>query len=406
VGWTGVRGKLTAAQLESLKLPANLLPVQASQELVARYYDHFSNRILWPGMHSIVLPVRATEADWNAYVEINERFAEAIVSVIKPDDVVWVHDFHLMLVPACLRKAGVTNRIGYFAHTPFPPDPPLVLGLPHAKDMLRSLCQVDVLGLQTRRDVDAFWTIFDAAKLPQRPGVVRDFPIGIDYDMYTQTARGPKVQARVKKLRQSIEGKTVIGSISRLDYTKGILEQLKAVELFLTRQPQPEKFVYELGVAPSREQAPEQRKLRDDIAKEVDRINERLGTPDWQPVHYLYENQGLEAMAAAFQVTDIMLLTPRIDGMNLIAKEFVAAHTDDPGALVISKAMGTAVQFTRAIQVDPNDIENIVRGLEKAVHMPAAERAERWQHMLEVVRGKDVYWWAESFVRALHRSKK
>ena len=400
LGWTGLKRQVALEDLRKAGLKESIIPIQAPARLMERYYEHFATRILWPTMHSIDPVVRPTEDDWQAYEAANDRFAAAVQKIIRPGDVIWIHDFHLMRLPQYLRERGLRNRIGFFLHTPFPP-PAHFLGLPHATEMLESLSQTEVVGFQTARDVSAFEMSLKRAGIRQRPGVAWSFPIGVDYSLYHKARTQKEVQRHLKTLRQEIAGRKTIVSISRLDYTKGIVEQLKGVEQFLLEQSNQRNYIYKLVVAPSREGLPEYKELNRDIAKEVVRINRRLGDPHWQPIDYRYENIDFPAVAAHYLAGDIVLLTPLVDGMNLIAKEYIATREDDKGMVVMGDDIGAAFQLRDAVLVNSQDINDIARGLTQAFTMSPAARAKRWKALRASIHDQNVFWWADQFMMAL-----
>ncbi|HLZ14381.1 MAG TPA: trehalose-6-phosphate synthase [Candidatus Saccharimonadales bacterium] len=403
VGWTGLAKHLPAATLQSL-LPPNLVPVQAGAALVTQYYDHIANQVLWPVLHEYAPTHRATSTDWKGYHEIAGRFAEAIARVVQPGDVIWSHDFHLLLLPAALRAQGITNKVGHFLHTPFPPAEYL-LPLDHCAELLASLAQVDVLGLQTQRDVENFHSLVRLSKgrLPPRVGA---FPIGIDYHAYRHAGMQPDVQRFAATYKREAAGKRIILSISRRDYTKGILNQLRAVERLLATTRQPEQFVYRLVVAPSRENVRANAQLQHDIETTVAGINQRWSRAGWQPVEYSYENLSFAQMTAWYLCAEIMLLAPMLDGMNLIAKEYVATRQAEPGVLVLSEAAGAAAQLRDALLINPTDIDATANALMQATAMAPAEKTKRWHRLQQVVQTEDVYHWADAFITAVRKQSR
>ena len=404
VGWSGLPKVLPKEKIEQAGLPANFVPVQADVNTMRRYYDRFSNQLLWPTMHSMFTQFMPNAKDWVAFKEMNQRFAEAVASVIRDTtDLIWVHDYHLMLLPQYLRDMGVKNKIGFFLHTPFPA-PEFMFGIPHAQELLAGICATNVLGFQTQRDVDNFWQCYESAGGLPAPGLAGDFPIGTDYKAYSRAKSNADVRKLEKQRAQQTKGKKVIFSLSRLDYTKGIISQLMAVQRFLARHPSPEGLLYKLVVAPSREQIGEYKELKTRIARAVQRINTRLGNRHWKPIDYSYENLGFEEVVAWYRTSDTLLLLPEMDGMNLVAKEYIAARSEQGGALVLSTAMGSAEQLTEALLVDARDTEAAAIALENAHAMSQPERAGRWQALLATVRDQDVHWWADHFLSALATS--
>jgi trehalose 6-phosphate synthase/phosphatase len=402
VGWTGVRRILKASALKSLALPENIVPVQAPAKLLERYYDRFATRILWPVMHGYESAITAKASDYAAFEAMTARFARAVQAIAKPEDVIWVHDSHLMLLPQQLRALGMQNRIGFFLHTPFPPAKAF-FRLSHGRKLLASLCEADVVGLQTERDVDNFWATQKQARSFCQPGLVRAFPIGVDFDLYRQSAKLQEVKRHQARLQKIVAGRRVILSISRLDYTKGILQQLKVVEQFMRQQANKQAYVYKLVVAPSRESVPEYRDLKRAIAKEVKRINKALGERRWQPIDYQYENIDFPEVAANYLLADILLLLPPIDGMNLVAKEYIATRAEMEGTVVLGNAIGAAYQLQAAVLVDSLDVAAAAKGLHHAVQLGAKERHTRWQELSASVQKQDVFWWAEQFLHTLEK---
>lgn len=402
VGWTGLRRVLPAKELAGLEFASRLVPVQAGAQLVSGYYDHFANCVLWPVAHGFRLPYQATEADWAALQEIARLFAANIKRVAKPEDVIWVHDYHLILLPAALRQQGLPNPIGYFGHTPVP-SPSDMLSVPHHGEILQSMCQVDVLGLQTVRDVDNFWEWLRVTGSHSQPGLVRAFPIGIDYKAHRAASQRAAVKQQVRAIQQQHPGKRIIFSASRLDYSKGIINELRSVEHLLSATPanKRKQFVYKLLVAPSREDLAGYLDLKREIEALARDINRRLGTKIWQPIDFTYQSYGFDEMVAWYLVSDVLLLTPSVDGMNLIAKEYIAARRDDRGMLVLSHTAGAAFQLTDALQVAPNDPAGTALALSHAFAMPTAERTTRWRGLRQSVRHQDVHWWANRFLSTL-----
>jgi trehalose 6-phosphate synthase/phosphatase len=406
VGWSGLRRSLEPEQIEGLGLPKSLSLVDLDDKEAYHYYDRVANSALFPAFLNLEPLARCTPKDWKVFMDVSRRFARAIQQACEPDDVIWLHDYHLVLVPQLLREAGVMNRIGFFlhAHAPFPAISP-AKQLPESARILRSLAQVDVLGFQTPHYASAVYRAmskqFPPLKLPE---VIESFPIGVDFGAYRQAVTSPEIRQLAAKIRQQkTKGRKVILSASRLDYVKGIIQQLRAVERLLADMTpkQRERWVYKLVVAPSRENLGRYRQLKEEIQTTVAEINARLGTADWQPMLYRYETLGFDELTAWYHVADVLLATPRVDGMNLIVKEYVAAHPHE-GSLVLSRTAGAAFQMEQAVIVEnPKDIDSVAAGLRQAITMPAAERARRWRALRDVVRQEDIFWWTDRFLEAL-----
>jgi len=402
VGWTGLRHVLGQGELRRLRFPKRMLPVQAEAELVKRYYDHLTNRVLWPSFHNIKPRYKAVTEDWAGLREIAQRFAAVIKENTTTRDLIWIHDYHLILLPAALRELGMTNKIGYFWHTPFP-IPSFILQLTQHEELFSSLYELDLLGLQTQRDVDNFWACMKILESKRQPGLVRAFPIGIDFASYHGAVRRPAVRTLSEEIEAKYADKQMILSISRLDYTKGIPNQLRAVARFLEAKNQSERkrFVYKLVVAPSREDVIEYRELKEEISTLVAEINKSLSVGDWKPIEYEYESFDFADMAAWYSAAEVLLLLPKYDGMNLIAKEFIAVQRSGKSVLVLSNTTGSAAQLQDALLVDPENTAAAAAALEQAFSMPSYEREARWERMVKVIQEQDVFWWADRFITAL-----
>jgi trehalose 6-phosphate synthase/phosphatase len=402
IGWPGTWQRLTKKQMLSLNFPELLVPVTMSKGLLSAYYNRLANGVVWPLLHGIKPAKMDQKADWKANGEVMKLFADAIEKNLKPDDVIWIHDYHLPLLPHVLRSRGITNRMGFFLHTPFPP-PAVFLSWRHHRTILKSLSQVDVVGFQTERDVRNFKAALKGTGIEMKRGaVVKAFPIGVDYKTYRGADRVREVADYLKRLKiLKKPGKTLILSVSRLDYTKGIVQQLEAVELAL-QQYEPGTVTYRLVVAPSREDLAEYQALKSDIENTVKRINDRWRERHGiEPVVFEYRSHGFEELSAWYRVSDVLLVTPIIDGMNLVVKEYIAARGAKLGAVVLSRTIGAASQLTDAILVNPADVHDIARGIMKALDIPLVEQGRRWDALLKNVRHEDVFWWTNSFLEAL-----
>jgi trehalose-6-phosphate synthase len=306
-------------------------------------------------------------------------------------------------LPGILRRMGLRNRVGFFLHIPFP-EPDQFRRLPDHREMAESLLSSDVLGFQTERDVERFERYAAEEELDVGQTRVRAFPIGIDYEMYAEAPEQPAARKKLAEIERRYPGKQVVFSVSRLDYTKGILEQLAAVDALLKARPQRD-WVYKLVVAPSREDLDEYQAVKRQAAALAAEINRRHGTADWQPVEYEYRGFDLDELAAWYRRADVMLVTPLIDGMNLIAKEYVAAH-DGGGVLVLGREAGAAQQMTEALLVDPKQAEATAATIGRALDMPGEERRRRMRALRDGVRRDDVRGWADSFLQALEPQTK
>lgn len=404
IGWAGIQRRLSKKELAQLNMPGNLIPVSIPPKLFEGYYNRIANGYLWPILHGLK-PTRLSQAaDWKATQDVTKRFAEAIKKHVIPDDLIWVHDYHLGLLPQELRKQGIKNRIGFFLHTPFPPAETF-MRWKHKKTLLQSLAEVDVLGLQTEKDVANFKECLRAAGVKMRKGaVVKAFPIGVDFKAIHAAIKLRAVTNYLNGLSRLIKGEKIILSVSRLDYTKGIIEQLRAVESVLGLY-RPGKLIYKLIVAPSRESIDAYAALKKDIDKTVKDINDSYyGQYRVRPIQYEYRSYGFEELNAWYRVADVLLATPIADGMNLIVKEYIAAHEGYNGSVVLSKMMGASAQLADAIQVDSLDVKDMSVAIVTALTMTTVERHRRWRGLTQNVKHEDVFWWAESFIGELSSS--
>jgi trehalose 6-phosphate synthase/phosphatase len=402
VGWTSARRHLSQKELASLAIPPFISPINLTSSEVASYYDTFANGILWPLAHGIAPTATHTAATKHDIQKAVQLFADAIESIAKPDDLIWVHDYHLFLLPQELRRRGITNKIGFFLHTPFfPPD--MLSRVPYITEIMTSLLAADVIGLQVERDVRRFRGALKAQNMALPPHTtVRSFPIGINFADFDSLNTSVKVQARVRAIQRQFKGQTIVYSLSRLDYTKGIITQLEAFEYFLSQQSNQENIVYRLNVAPSREAVPEYEELKEEIAKKVAAVNARFATTAWQPVQYTYENIDLHEMCAWYQAAAIHLNTPVADGMNLVAKEYIAARRRS-GSVIISSTMGAAAQLTEAFIVPPGNPKATADALNQALSLSADEKAERWRALRHEVKNHQAADWAQDFLNTLRQ---
>ncbi|MBZ6076135.1 alpha,alpha-trehalose-phosphate synthase (UDP-forming) [Microvirga puerhi] len=377
------------------------------------YYNGFANRALWPNMHYRLGLSEFSRADYAGYLRVNRSFANALGQMIRPDDLIWVHDYHLIPLAAELRALGVTNRIGYFHHIPWPA--PEVFGtLPGSRELLRAIADYDLVGVQTDLDADNLRRAIVQEVGATQQGVelttanghqtrVKGFPIGIDVKGFQQLARRPPTHRIVKQTLASLVSRNLIIGVDRLDYSKGIPERMEAFERFLVANPDQRGHVTFLQIAPtSRSEVPEYVSLSRATSETLGRINGSLGEPGWVPIHYVTTAYPRSVLANLYRIARVGLVTPMRDGMNLVAKEYVAAQDpEDPGVLVLSKFAGAAQQLTDALIVNPNDKFEVAEAIRDAIHMDRDERKERWRRMMKAIQDYDVSWWAASFLKDL-----
>lgn len=399
IGWTGMRRHMTDAEIQNLQFPPYVRPINLTNDEISYYYDDFSNGILWPLAHGLAPTVPYKPEHWRAMRTVADKFADSITTVIQPNDVIWIHDYHLLPLTGVLRRRGVRNRIGFFLHTPVM-SLSQTAHLPHATAIFKSLARANLIGVQTPKDAKRLRHIFAQYDIKDH-GVIKAFPIGIDATYFHTLARSPGVQKLAKKHRKQHNGKTCIFSLSRLDYTKGLITQLRAYEHLLKHHPElGQRVIYRLNVAPSREAQLEYRDLKQATENLAAAINQTYRTTDWLPIVYSYINMNPTEFTAWYEVSDIHLNTPVADGMNLIAKEYIAGRTQ-PGSLVISGTMGAAHELSDALIVPPKDIAKISDALYRTITMPDSEKIARWQLLTRAVTSHQAIDWANEFLHAL-----
>jgi len=408
VGWAGI-GSETPAPFEHEGV--SLYPVPLSNEEINDYYYGFCNGTIWPLYHDAVRTPEFHRHWWRPYVEVNRRFATAVAEILADGGTAWIQDYHLQLVPAMLRELRPKAKIGFFLHIPFPPVE-LFAQLPWRRNILEGLMGGDLVGFQTRLGAQNFQRAsrrFADAKRADAHSVLVDhhkvrvdrFPISIDFERFSQMGDSPEVLARATKLRGQLgQPKTIILGVDRLDYTKGIDIRLRAYEALLARRRRLNVVLVQIAV-PSRESVAEYAQIRTRIERLVGQINGEYGDPPRVPVHYLYRSLPAELLASYYRAADIMLVTPLRDGMNLVAKEYVATRTDNSGTLVLSEFTGAAQELKQAILVNPHDIDGLAAALDEALSLEPEEMKHRMMAMRRTVRRHDVHHWAQSFLEAL-----
>ena len=409
VGWPGI------ADAEAEPFVDNglqLHPVSLSAKDVEDYYEGFSNGTLWPLYHDVVAPPAFHRHWWQAYVRVNKRFAEAVAEIAAKGAVVWIQDYQLQLMPAMLRELRPDLRIGFFLHIPFPPTE-LFQQLPWRREIVQGLLGADLVGFHTPGGVRNFrWlaTRFtDATPGPGRNEVTYGdravklgaFPISIDSGTLDELSRTPEVQERAKQIRADLgDPQHVILGVDRLDYTKGINVRLRAFEELLAEGRADDTAFIQLAT-PSRERVEHYQRMRNDIEQSVGRINGEYARVGFPVLHYLHQSLPRDELAAFFVAADVMLVTPLRDGMNLVAKEYVACRGDLGGVLVLSEFAGAAIELKDAVLVNPHDTDGVKNALYAALTMPPAEGRRRMRALRKQVLTNDVDKWARSFLDAL-----
>ena len=412
IGWSGAPDEITAAQhaeLEQQLTEMRLVAVPLTADQVTRYYEGYSNGVLWPLFHYLLDQVPLHVRDWDAYVDVNERFADIVARHYQAGDLIWVHDYQLLLLPDLLRKRLPDARIGFFLHIPFPSEE-LFRTLPERDRLLRGLLGADVVGFHTPAYLRHFAASLtqlgltveiDRVQLTDREVRLGVFPMGIDAASFSALAEDPAVQAEAKALRGDESVRLLVG-VDRLDYTKGIPRRLLSYEKMLQTHPELMERVRLVQVAvPSRTGVGAYQDFRALVEGLVGRINGDFGTPHWVPVHYIYRSLSERELVALYRAADVMLVTPLRDGMNLVAKEFVASRTDGDGVLVLSEFAGASWELPEAIQVNPYDVDGMADSTYRALMMGPEERRARLAPLRVRVETYDVHRWAATFLEQL-----
>ncbi|WP_380166659.1 trehalose-6-phosphate synthase [Jannaschia sp. R86511] len=413
VGWPGAPGEVGEAfDADGI----HLVPVPLSTTEVADYYEGMSNGTLWPLFHDVIAAPEYHRHWWDSYVAVNQRFADAAAAQAAEGATVWVQDYQLLLVPARLREQRPDLKIGFFNHIPFP-GYEIFSQLPWRRQVVEGVLGADLVGFQRRSDATNFLRACRrAAEAVTKGGTVQvddatgrrevraaAFPISIDAQAFEDLATSPEVVARAEQIRKELgEPDTVLLGVDRLDYTKGIRHRLSTfAELLEDGTLDKESTVLVQVASPSRERVQAYSDLRDEVELTVGRLNGDHGTVGFSPVHYLHQSFPREEMAALYLAADVMLVTALRDGMNLVAKEYVAARHDGDGVLVLSEFAGAADELTQAVLINPHDIDGSKAAIVRAARMPADERRRRMRAMRRRVKEHDVERWAQDFLGTL-----
>jgi trehalose 6-phosphate synthase len=380
------------------------------------YYVGFANGTLWPLFHFRLGLVEYRRSDYQGYLDVNARLARELKPLLQPDDIVWVHDYHLIPLGRELRKLGAGNRIGFFLHTPFPP-PDVLVVLPCKDDIVEALCHYDLVGFQTEEGARAFRDYVAGIAQDSEHGdgaitafgrrvAVGAFPVGIDTAGFVAFARKAIDSPDARRLKDSMADRSLIIGVDRLDYSKGIPNRFDAIESLLTQHPEQRRRFSYLQITPhSRSEVGQYRALRRELESSAGRVNGKFAEFDWAPVRYVNKSFSRQTLAGFFRLAQIGLVTPMRDGMNLVAKEYVAAQDPErPGVLVLSRFAGAASELETALLVNPIDVDDIAAALHRGLAMSLEERRERWQAMMDVVSRNTVITWREEFLAALRHA--
>ncbi len=416
IGWPGIEVPEHRQQEVIDKLSAlNLYPVFLTQEEINLYYEGFSNEVLWPVFHYLVTYAHYEQNYWDCYRSVNDKFAKAALNVLSKKDKIWIQDYQLLLLSGVLREHLPQSTIGFFQHIPFPSYEIFRL-IPWRDELLNGMLGADLIGFHTYDDVRHFLStatrllpVNSSANIlnsNERQIVVEAFPMGIDFEKFSNLTGYDEVQKEIEYFRKGKEDMKVILSIDRLDYSKGILERLKALELLLQAHPEYiGKIELYMIVVPSRDTVPQYRDLKEQIDQFVGNLNARYRSINWIPVNYFYRSFPIEVLSALYATADICLVTPMRDGMNLVSKEYVASRNNNDGVLILSEMAGASKELTDAVIVNPNNLGDIMEAILFALKMPLTEQQTRMKAMRGIVEKFNVKHWVNNFILRLNEVK-
>jgi len=413
-GWNGERDGVTGGDLHVERIGrVDRVAAPLSAQDVSDYYLGYANSVLWPLFHYRLDLVDYRPAFFAGYRRVNETFARQLLPFLKPDDLIWVHDYHLIPLAGFLRRLGCRQRIGFFLHIPFPP-PDLLAASPNHAELVEALLDYDVVGFQTRTDAgnlklylgehaSAVQLARNRFSLGERSVVIDRFPIGIDAAGFAAMAREADEDVQIDLMRRRALGRRQIIGIDRLDYSKGLPERMKAFGQLLAQHPELEKSVTFLQIAPpTREEVGAYADIRMELETLAGSINGRFSDFNWTPIRYIRRTVSRRKLAPLLRGSQVGFITPLRDGMNLVAKEYVAAQDpEDPGVLVLSKFAGAAEEMRQALIVNPYDVDGMARRLHRALTMPLKERQRRHAALLDHIARHDARAWLGAFLAAL-----
>jgi trehalose 6-phosphate synthase len=419
--WFGWSGDVHDSAPEGIKLeehgPVTFATIGLERRDYDQYYRGFSNATLWPAFHYRPDLIEFDRNEYDGYCRVNRWLATQLAPLLKPDDVIWVHDYHLIPFAQALRALGVKNRIGFFLHIPFPASQ-ILLAVPRHRELVEALCVFDLLGFQTEPDLRAFCDYVGAEcggsieRDGAKPVVVKAFaqtlkaaayPIGVYPDEIAALAKDGESGRDVEIVKSTLHHRKLVMSVDRLDYSKGLVERFRAFERLIEHDRQQRNNVSFLQIAPpTRTDVDAYRDIRLQLEAESGRINGKYAELDWTPIRYIHRQYERPVLAALFREAHVGLVTPLRDGMNLVAKEYVAAQDpDDPGVLVLSQFAGAARELTAALIVNPLDLDDMADALALALGMPLDERRARYGEMMALLRRNNVSVWRDAFMRDL-----
>jgi trehalose 6-phosphate synthase/phosphatase len=417
IGWPGqVISDEKQEEVANQLLDLSLVPVHLTQLDIAEFYEGFSNDVLWPVFHYYASTYTTYKpSHWDYYQSVNEKFKEVILANAEQGDTIWIHDYQLLLLPSLIRNERPDVSIGFFLHIPFPSHEMFRL-IPWRMELLNGMLGADLIGFHTFDDVRHFLSSVSRI-LPtpvssnvitcgERSIVVESFPMGIDEKKYASLPLKPEVLEQAEQIRDIFKSNKLILSIDRLDYSKGILQRLQALELLLEENPEYiGKLTLYMVVVPSRDTVSQYAHLRDQIDKKVGNINARYRTIDWTPISYYYRSLSIETLSALYSTADVCLVNPMRDGMNLVSKEYVASRTNNDGVLILSEMAGASRELIDALIVNPNNVIQVKDAIIEAFTMPVEEQRRRMIQMRQLVAKFNVNHWVQIFMERLNEVK-
>ena len=411
IGWSGTTGEVPSEALAQLRQEQSCIAVDLPADILEKFYEGYANQALWPLFHSFTSRLQFDPDCWQAYIEANRRFCAAVVKEFKPGDRIWVHDYQLMLLPSLLREQLPDAAIGFFLHIPFP-DSDIFALLPRGEELLAGLLGADLIAFHTHlhmqhfrqslRRLTGLESTVDRLELPGREVRFEALPIGIAPGDFLDCRNQQETQQQLEKLRTQYGGRKVIVAIDRLDYTKGIPHRLRTFRRLLSSNPELLGQVLLLQVAvPSRENIESYQTLRSEVHELISEINGEFGTADWVPVVYIHRGISRPELVAAYEVADVAWVAPLRDGMNLVAKEYVACHPEGQGVLVLSSFAGAAAEMSEALLINPFDEERTAASVLRALNMSEEEKRDRMLGLHERVLRNNVFAWGDRFLTLL-----
>ncbi len=414
LGWNGeIETDPVQPPLTHSEKNIDFVTVALTQREYDQYYRGFSNGVLWPTFHYRIDLSRYVRRDYTGYRAVNRRFAQLLTSSITNDDIVWVHDYHLIPFGQACRSLGIKNKIGFFLHIPFP-SPSVLRTIPSHRELVESMCAYDLVGFQTQSDVQAFidyatryldaTTNGDTIRMGDRSIKVGAYPIGIQPEQIRALSKESRHSKPLDALKEGLQHRKLIVSVDRLDYSKGLIERFNAFECLLESSAAHRGKVTLVQIAPpSRQDVQGYRQIRRQLESTAGRINGKWTELSWTPIRYMNRSYERTLLMSFFRVSQVGLVTPLRDGMNLVAKEYVASQpAHDPGVLVLSEFAGAAAEMSEgALMVNPYDVQGMADGLNRALNMPLEERKQRYEHMMGVLKKNNLSVWRDRFLTDL-----